>query len=132
MKPTNKRKIMITTEIKLMAERSNAAQTERREDLEDDLSRLESMREAWGAQYLMERVLDIMHGEIQRQRLHYGGLAYVEKDCKKFEGKLKRIANAIKDNGLDIEETNIKRGNLPTRMDADYTRWEAAKLNDPR
>lgn len=94
---------MITREIKLIAEKSNAAQTERREDLEQDLSRLNSMREAWGSQYLMERVLDIMHGEIQRQRLHYGGLSYVEKDCKRFEGKLKRIANAIKENGLDME-----------------------------
>ena len=106
---------MITTEIKLMAEKSNAAQTERREDLEQDLSRLNSMREAWGAQYLMERVLDIMHGEIQRQRLHYGGLACVEKDCKRFEGKLKRIANAIKENGLDMEEINTRRKGMVQR-----------------
>ena len=122
---------MITREIKLMAEKSNAAQTERREDLEQDLSRLNSMREAWGSQYLMERVLDIMHGEIQRQRLHYGGLSHVEKDCKRFEGKLKRIANAIKDNGLDLEEVC----DLPKPLSLSVqglARWEAAKLNDPR
>ena len=46
--------------IKEMAEKSNAAQTERREDLENDLYRLESMRESWGEQYLMERVLEVI------------------------------------------------------------------------
>jgi hypothetical protein len=113
---------MITKEIKEMAEKSNAAQTERREDLENDLSRLESMREAWGAQYLMERVLDVMHGEIERQRMQYGHMPYVKTDCKKFEGKLKRIANAIKENGLDMEEINTRSGKwLPRNPALDYT-----------
>ena len=113
---------MITREIKLMAEKSNAAQTERREDLENDLSRLNSMREAWGAQYLMERVLDVMHGEVQRQRTQYGHLPYVKTDCKKFEGKLKRIANAIKENGLDMEEINTRSGKwLPRKPALGYS-----------
>ena len=88
---------MSSTYIKELAAKSSALKTDLRDDIENDLARLEDMRAAWGSQYFAERVVEILAGKLERDKLHYG------EPMRGLHSRLNRIRKAINNNGMDIE-----------------------------